>query len=588
MLSLTLWCCCNIVNASLCRIVALAGGLRAVCAIVIFEATMSRMMSQREKVAGNRPALVESTSSDSNDGAFQELLKPVKILKATEEIHSNHLSIWREPFDLRKLPETITLELLKRAPFLLGTEKAKYNKLFFKTIGGLYDAGIPFESLAKEEHGVPLEDLLATFPLNKNENRHSLRFIIDCDAARDALHMYQRVYGGTHPDNGEFGTAFIRGLVLYYQRQTQVDWAEFATDLAKKQMQNPLVNPQKLTPPCLREQIQAMITMFERFLRSTYAGKEDAIAQLRRANLPVKPSNILSRQQGSAELVEIKPLAGWEGHVEAPRPPNGGSACSSKPVQQHRTSRRSSPLQPTEAGATTSPPNTQSDPLAALKEKRRKTEKQLFSGIKHLHDAKSEFELLGAKKTELGLSEDANWEVMVALFSNKKSATLTSEEGARVEEELRTKTSIANSIFQSIADVQKQMAELQDRIQLFRRTTKELQDEVGVITADIEVLTLDSSSIRPKQLLTRLLVTCINRVKLEVDVPCVLCGRFWVDNAFMCLPCGCLLHPFCIFKVAFSTDPRYPFCNHALGSLWRSQWGYATDNDKMHSAIFCV
>ena len=198
-----------------------------------------------------------------------------------------------------------------------------------------------------------------------------------------------------------------------------------------------------------------MITMFECSLRSAYAGKEDAIIQLRRANLPVKPSDIPSRQQGSAELVETKPLACWEGRTEAPRPPNRGPAYSSKPVRQQRTSGRSSPLQPTEAGAITSPWNAQSDPLAALKEKRRKTEKQLFSGIKHLHDAESEFELLDAKKTELGLSEDANWEVMVALLANKKSAALTSEEGAQVEGELRTKTSIANSIFQSIADVQK-------------------------------------------------------------------------------------------------------------------------------------
>lgn len=53
--------------------------------------------------------------------------------------------------------------------------------------------------------------------------------------------------------------------------------------------------------------------------------------------------------------------------------------------------------------------------MAALKDKRHKTEKQLFGGIKHLHDAESKFEFLGAKKTDLGLSEDANWEVMVAL-----------------------------------------------------------------------------------------------------------------------------------------------------------------------------
>ena len=32
-------------------------------------------------------------------------------------------------------------------------------------------------------------------------------------------------------------------------------------------------------------------------------------------------------------------------------------------------------------------------------------------------------------------------------------------------------------------------------------------------------------------------------------------------------------------------DPRGPFCSHALGGLWRGQWGYATDHDEMRTAI---
>lgn len=118
----------------------------------------------------------------------------------------------------------------------MGAKKANYNKQFFQTVGGLCGEGIQFESLVKEEYRLPLEDLLATYPLEKNGNRHSMRFMTDRDAARGALHMYKRVYGGTHPDNGEFGIAFIRGLVLYYQRKTQVDWAQYAADLAKKRM----------------------------------------------------------------------------------------------------------------------------------------------------------------------------------------------------------------------------------------------------------------------------------------------------------------------------------------------------------------
>lgn len=108
---------------------------------------------------------------------------------------------------------------------------------------------------------------------------------------------------------------------------------------------------------------------------------------------------------------------------------------------------------------------------------------------------------------------------------------------------------------------------------------------MGVITADIDMVIVDSSSIRPKQLLPRLPVACIKSVKVEPTVPCVLCGRFWVDNAFVCLPCGCLLHPFCMFKVVLSKDPRCPFCSHAPGGLWRGQWGYGTDDDDMRRAI---
>lgn len=530
-------------------------------------------MGQSEKAGGKRPVVL--TSSDTNDAT-------VHTSKATKDLNSHHMTIWREAFDLTKLPQTIALELLKRAPFLLGTKNAKYTKQFFETVGGLCGAGIQFDSVMKEEHGVPLEEMLATYPLNKNGNRHSVKFMTDLDAARDALHMYQRVYGGTYPDNGEFGTAFIRGLVLYYQREIEVDWAEYATDLAKKRMQNPFVNPQKLTPPCLREQIQAMINVFQHYLRLAYADKDNATSQLRRANLPVMPSDFPTRQPRSAELVKTKPVVSREGRAEAPRAPYEGSASNNIPVRQQRTSARSSPLRPTNASAAWP---LQLDSMAALKDRRRKTETELLRGMKHLSDAESEFKILDAKKADLILSEDANWEAMVALRANKKRCALTREESDQIEEELRKKTTTANSISQCVGDVQKQMAELQDRIQLLWRATRELQDKVGMIKADIEVAIVDTGSICPKQLFSKLPVTCTSMIKVHANVPCILCGRFWVDNAFVCLPCGCLLHPFCMFKVALSSDPRCPFCNHAPGGLWRGQWGYATDNDEMRSAI---
>lgn len=138
-------------------------------------------------------------------------------------------SIWAEAFDLTGIGENLRKHLTTIAPFLLG-DAAHYNVDFFHDIGGLSMTGVPFKSL-KEEHNLPLEAIVGTYPLNKNENRHPLRHMTDDVAAR-ALRMYQRVYGGTAPDNGEFGTAFVRGLMLDAKRW-KINWAEGAAEIAK-------------------------------------------------------------------------------------------------------------------------------------------------------------------------------------------------------------------------------------------------------------------------------------------------------------------------------------------------------------------
>lgn len=112
----------------------------------------------------------------------------------------------------------------------------------------------------KDNHRVPLSNLLASYALKKTRNRHAMKVITDRVAARDEVYMYKNIYGGTQLDNGEFGTAFIRGLVLYFQRDFEVNTAKYAADLAKKRLSNQVVITQKLTPPCHREQISRAIS----------------------------------------------------------------------------------------------------------------------------------------------------------------------------------------------------------------------------------------------------------------------------------------------------------------------------------------
>jgi hypothetical protein len=87
--------------------------------------------------------------------------------KGVQESISNHLNIWWEPFDMSQLPQLVILNLMKRAPFLLGNAKARYPKDFFTTVGGLCDDGIPFKDSARDIHDVPFDHLLPTYPLKR-------------------------------------------------------------------------------------------------------------------------------------------------------------------------------------------------------------------------------------------------------------------------------------------------------------------------------------------------------------------------------------------------------------------------------------
>ena len=177
------------------------------------------------------------------------------------EILSNHVSVWHAPFDLDTLPAGVKDEVVRNCPFVLGDNIARYSLDFFRTTGALCDKGFMFKQL-KDDALFLVATVAATFSPNKKGNRHPLKLITDREAARLALHMYQRVYGGTQPDNGEFAACFIRGLALYYQRSKNVNWAAHARSLARTHAKNPGRNPQKLTPPCFREQIQKLIHIF--------------------------------------------------------------------------------------------------------------------------------------------------------------------------------------------------------------------------------------------------------------------------------------------------------------------------------------
>lgn len=174
--------------------------------------TLERTPAKRQSRKLAREPFPEVHSSDHED----------EVQREVQEEGVGFVTVWARPFDLGKLPQTIACELIRRAPLLCGSDNAKYPASFFKVTGGLCDKGLPFSKLGDEEL-LPLADLIGTYPLNSKNNRHPLKYITDSAAAKDALHMYQRVYGGSQPDNCEFGTKFIRGLALFSERKQNVN-----------------------------------------------------------------------------------------------------------------------------------------------------------------------------------------------------------------------------------------------------------------------------------------------------------------------------------------------------------------------------
>ena len=78
--------------------------------------------------------------------------------------------------------------------------------------------------------------------------------------------MHQKVYGGSGPDNGKYGTTFLRGVELQFPHKKKVNWIEGAADLAEQRMRNLGQNPHKMTPPCIWQQIQGLLDLFEHLL----------------------------------------------------------------------------------------------------------------------------------------------------------------------------------------------------------------------------------------------------------------------------------------------------------------------------------
>ena len=168
----------------------------------------------------------------------------VEVVAASKDSDEG-ITQWDQPFDLTALPDSVASKLRFMAPFLLGRKKANYDAEFFHRTLGLCMEGTTFRLLSNDN------------VLNKNKFLHrwperasGRHYIADCSdeqAIEAYTQMYNKVYGGD-PDNGTFGTSFLRACYLSFERGEEVNWAQKAESLQKAREKQASRNPLKLSP----------------------------------------------------------------------------------------------------------------------------------------------------------------------------------------------------------------------------------------------------------------------------------------------------------------------------------------------------
>jgi hypothetical protein len=190
-------------------------------------------------------------------------MRAKKLLHAAEPQNrapcdiSKPVSPWKSPFDFGTMPPTIVEACGKLAPFLFGRQGAEYDTEFFHNVLLLSNSGLREKDLSDV---VCPQEWFQAWPASA-DGRHNFIDCADPKLKAGASEMYIQVYGAP-PDNGGVSSNFLRGMYVFREEKRDVNWAEWAAKIHSGHMKNAGRNPNKLTPPALREQIQGLLKVF--------------------------------------------------------------------------------------------------------------------------------------------------------------------------------------------------------------------------------------------------------------------------------------------------------------------------------------
>lgn len=188
------------------------------------------------------------------------------------------------------------------------------------------------------------------------------------------------------------------------------------------------------------------------------------------------------------------------------------------------------------------------------------------------------------QKKELAKAEETLWDEFAALQSAKEGTHDTAALKT-LNTRVRAVMFASSKASEAVQKNEEAFIEKTREVEVLRHKVSTLQAEIEEMDCQISLIIIEESFVRPQQFLTSFPIVPTSMTPLKEKLPCGLCGRFWAEMALANLPCGCLFHPYCMFKIVLGKNPRCPSCDHIPGGVWMGQWGLVTNNATMQASI---
>ena len=202
-----------------------------------------------------------------------------------------------------------------------------------------------------------------------------------------------------------------------------------------------------------------------------------------------------------------------------------------------------------------------------------------------LYAAQKDLAKYEAERSAKEMEEGSLWDELANLHGSRKAVGVTAEEKTCLDARARTTSIAAAEISIALTALQQKIESSREVISVAMAEIQSVRTSLEDVVEEIETMKVEFSCVRLQKVFDRFPTSSSGMLPLKTNSPCVRCGMFWVDMALANLPCGCLLHPKCMFATVLAKDPLCPGCGVVPGVGWRGQWRFAAEYEVAAAAL---